>query len=179
MTRRITSLSDPAWQALFTGLQRSWFRLETLQQYDVEYEAREYQEFQQTGRLDPAPGKWQHMISAHKQAGRSLQRVHVLVEPLTAYLRYELAVYTRNARAGEQIGVIPTSPGAWPPGIPKAEDFWLFDDADAWAMIYDAAGRFIAAEQLTSVDDVSRCQQWRESAIAQSMPLADYIRRAA
>jgi hypothetical protein len=179
VTRQITSLDDPRWQALFTGIRTSWFRLETLQRYDVEYEADEFDEFLRTGRLDRAAGPWQHMISAHKRAGRTLQRVHVVVEPLTAYLRYELAAYAHNARAGEDIRVIPTPAGAWPPGLPKNRDFWLFDDADAWAMIYDPAGRFIAAEQLTNANEIARCQQWRDSAVAESMPLADYTQRAA
>jgi hypothetical protein len=175
---RITSLDDPAWLALFTGLQTSWFRLETLQTYDVEYEADEYREFLETRRLDRPAGEWQHMIAAHTRAGRSLQRVHVVVEPLTDYLRYELTAYAHNSRAGEEIRVIATPAGQWPPGVPQGHDFWLFDDADAWAMTYDSAGRFVAAEQLTQVDEIGRCRQSRDCAIRQSVPLEDYTRRS-
>jgi hypothetical protein len=175
----ITSLDDPAWQALFTGLRASWFRLETLQSYDVHYEADEYRAFLKTGRLDRRAGDWQHMIAAHRRAGRSLQRVHVVVEPLTDYLRYELAAYAHNSRAGEEIRILATPAGEWPAGVPQGQDFWLFDDADAWVMAYDPAGRFVAAEQLTDADEIRRCLHSRDCAIRQSMPLEDYSRRSA
>ena len=65
MTDRVTDLNDPTWQQLFTGLQSSWFRLETLQQYDVDYESTEFQDFLRSGVLDREPGEWQNMISHH------------------------------------------------------------------------------------------------------------------
>ena len=37
MTQRITDLNDPRWEALFTDVSQSWFRLETLKVYDVDY----------------------------------------------------------------------------------------------------------------------------------------------
>jgi hypothetical protein len=107
-----------------------------------------------------------------------LQRVHVVVEPLTDYLRYELTAYAHNSCAGEEIRIIATRTGEWPAGVPQGQDFWLFDNADAWAMAYDPVGRFIAAEQMTSADEISRCQRWRDRALAQSMPLAEYTQRA-
>jgi len=179
VTRRFTDLNDPEWQALFTGVRSSWFRLETLQQYEVDYESQEYREFLQTGRLDRDPGDWQHMISEHVRAGRTLQRVHVIEEPLTEYLRYEIAAYHHNGQAGEEIRLLPTSAGSWPAGIPKGRDFWIFDDADVWEMEYDPSGRFLAAEQLTSADDIAACRNWRDRALAMSMPLSDYSRTAA
>lgn len=179
MTARITDLDDPRWQRLFTGLRSSWFRLETLQRYEVAYESMEYQQFLQTGRLVGGSVDWQHMITAHTNAGRKLQRVHVVEEPLTDYLRYEFASYERNARAGEEIRLIPTQPGSWPTGLPQRQDFWLFDDSDAWAMTYDPTGWFIAAEQITQPDEIAGCRQLREIALTQSIPLADYTHRAA
>jgi hypothetical protein len=179
VTRRITDLNDPDWQGLFTGLRSSWFRLETLQQYEVDYESDEYREFLQTGRLDREPGPWQQMISEHTRAGRKLQRVHVVQEPLTDYVRYEFAAYEHNQRAGEEIRLIPTPEEVWPHDLPRGQDFWLFDDADAWAMVYDEAGRFIAAEQVTAPEDIERCRRWRDVALRLSIPLADYTSRAA
>ena len=42
------------------------------------------------------------MLAANHRAGRVQQRVHVVAEPLTAYLRYELTwQYGPNAAAGE------------------------------------------------------------------------------
>lgn len=179
MTDRFTDLDDPGWERLFTGLSESWFRLETLQRYDVDYEDQEFREFLESGTIDPAPGPWQQMITGHTAAGRSLRRVHVVVEPLSDYLRYEFAAYHRNAEAGEDIGIIAVSGDEWPVGLPSNRDFWLFDDADAWDMLYDDAGHFVAAERITNADELEQCRQWRDRAIALATPLSEYTRHAA
>lgn len=179
MSRRFTDLSDPEWQRLFQDLRSSWFRLETLQAYDVEYEAEEFQAFLRTGRADQEPQDWQRMIAAHTRAGRHLQRVHVVQEPLTDYLRYEFTAYEHNARAGEEIRIIPVQNHQWPAGLPEQHDFWLFDDRDAWDMQYDPTGRFLGAKQSDRAEEIEQRRRWRDTALAQSMPLADYIRRAA
>jgi hypothetical protein len=174
VTDRVTDLNDPTWQQLFTGLQSSWFRLETLQQYDVDYESTEFQDFLRSGVLDREPGEWQNMISQHVQQGRRLQRVHVVTEPLSDYVRYEIAAYEHNQRAGEEIRLIPTQGASWPKGLPRDHDYWLFDDRDAWQMVYDPSGRFIAAERVTDPAAIERCRRWRDSALDQSIPLDDY-----
>ena len=69
-----------------------------------------------------------------------MQRVHVVVEPLTAYLRYELA-WSYTPEAGEDIRIIPVQTGQWPAGLPGlGGDFWLFDSARLLRMHYDPAG---------------------------------------
>ena len=118
MTDRFTDLDNDEWMALFAGVQSSWFRLETLQVYDVGYENEEFETFLRTGQLDRDIGPWQQMISTHTHFGRPLRRVHVIEEPLTDYLRYELAAYQHNGRAGEDIRLIPVRHGQWPSDLP-------------------------------------------------------------
>lgn len=171
---RITDLNDPRWEALFTDLTSSWFRLETLQHYAVDYEADEYQEFLRTGSIDRPFGDWQHMVARHTRAGRTLRRVHVVEHPRSAYLDYEIEVYKINARAGEDIRIITTPHGEWPDGLPRGYDYWLFDDNDIWAMEYDSDGEFVAAEQVTDRSQLDQHRHWRERALALATPLADY-----
>jgi hypothetical protein len=177
--RRFTDLTDPGWTVLFENLQSSWFRLETLQVYDVGYEAAEYDEFLRTGQFHRPDDSWQQMIAAHVRAGRQLQRVHVVEEPLTDYLRYELAAYGVNSAAGEEIRLLPVAASDWPTNLPRGEDFWLFDDVAAFAMRYDEAGRFLAAEEVTGPKTLAEYRRRRDAALATSISLADYIRRAA
>lgn len=179
MIQRVTDLNDPRWMSLFTGIKSSWFRLETLQQYAVDYEAEQYREFQRTGVLDHSPGHYQRIVAEHSQAGRSLRRVHIIEHPRTPYLDFEIAVYEINARAGEDIRIIPTVSGEWPSDIPRQRDFWLFDDSDLWVMIYDDQGRFVAAEQITEPNTITQHRRWRDLALAQAIPLADYTLRVA
>ena len=55
------------------------------------------------------------MIKAAVEAGKVFQRVHVVTEPLTDYLRYELGwSYPPNIEAGEDIRILPTQQGRWP-----------------------------------------------------------------
>jgi hypothetical protein len=99
--------------------------------------------------------------------------VHVLEEPLTDYVRYELAAYVPNVDAGEDVRVIAVPRGEWPESVPR-HDFWLFDDDRLWLMDYDACGGFQMASRIHDRDAVAQHRQWRDAALAQSIPLADY-----
>ena len=145
----------------------------------MDYERAEYDRFLAAGQLDRPPGEWQHMIRRHTNAGRRLQRVHVVVEPLTDYLRYELAAYMQNSEAGEDIRLIPVRGDDWPAELPQGDDFWLFDDADVWDMHYDSEGQFLKAIRAASSSRIEQCVRWRDVALAQAVTLADYLRTAA
>lgn len=173
---RITSLDDPAFGCLFTSVQRSWFRLETLQSYDVSYERSEFEAFLEGGTPSTAWSPWEEMIAAHAAAGRHLARVHVITEPLTDYARYELAYYAVSSAAGEEVRLIPVPEGQWPAGVPR-RDFWLFDERDVWLMAYGNDGRFLYAER----GGLSRRKaiRYRDAALAQSIPFSAYTTPAA
>jgi hypothetical protein len=170
-----TDLDNPDWLALFENVEESWFRLETLQAYAVDYEREEFERFLSTGRLEREPGDWQRMIRRHVDAGRSLRRVHVVQEPLTDYLRYEIEAYRQNSAAGEEIRLLPVRSTGWPSGLPEDVDFWLFDDREVWDMHYDDEGRFVKATRSDSASHLDQCRRWRDAALAQSLDLADYL----
>lgn len=98
--------------------------------------------------------------------GRDLARVHVIEEPLSDYIRYELAAYTPNVDAGEDVRVISVARGSWPNGVPR-HDFWLFDDERLWLMEYDPGGTFQATRL---VDDPATVQTHRP--VARHRPFA-------
>ena len=54
--RLIRDIADHEFGALFSGVRRSWFRLETLQRYDVEYERDEFAAFLRGNRHSAEPG---------------------------------------------------------------------------------------------------------------------------
>ena len=173
MGRRITDLT--AVLDLFEGFQESMYRLETLQAYDVAYERARYEAFLTGEPVDPTPGPWQATIRRHRDAGRAVERVHVVVEPLTDYLRYEIATsYRRNITAGEHIAMIPATSGHWPAGVPT-QDYWLFDDRDLWTMRYDPQGQFVAAEQATDPAQIHDAVEGKRAALAAGIPLDTYL----
>jgi len=173
MIERITNLDDVL--DLFEGFETSMYRLEALQVYDVAYERDRYEAFLAGEPVDLAPSSWQNLVRRHRAEGRDVDRVHVVFEPLTEYLRYEMSTaYQRNAAAGERIAIIATAEGSWPAHVPTV-DYWLFDDRDLWIMIYDAQGQFVAAERRTEPTEVQRSVSGKYAALRAAVPLADYL----
>lgn len=169
----------------FPALTSSWFRLETLQAYDVDEEREELEAFLRTGRLDtPGDEEWQAMIRRHVAAGRSLRRVHIVEEPLSDYMRYEIAGYLRNQEAGEDIRLIPVPAGEWPEDLPPlGTDYWLIDDGQpsggAWVMEYDHGGRWLASTYVDDPGTIDDYRRWRDTALDRSVPLNEYLARNA
>jgi hypothetical protein len=173
MGSRITNLA--AVIDLCGQIQESMYRLETLQAYDVAYERAQYAAFLAGEAIDLTPGPWQVSVGRHRSASRAVERVHVVTEPLTDYLRYEMATsYRRNRAAGERIGIIPATPGHWPSDVPT-RDHWLFDDRDLWIMLYDHQGRFIEAERRTDPAEIRNAVVGKQVALTTAIPFDDYL----
>lgn len=179
MSERITDLGSARLARLFSDFEHTAYRLETLQHYDVGYELEPYAAFL-AGKPrpdDPSKGEWTAMIRQSVAAGKVLQRVHAVAEPLTDYLRYELEwSYEPNVAAGEDIRILLMSPGGLS-GLPP-RDYWLFDSRDLWIMEYDSEGRFLHAEQDTDASTVVRHTYWRDAALHHAIPYPDYMHRA-
>jgi hypothetical protein len=171
--RVITDPRSPQFRRLFTDVRQSWFRLETLQRYDATNEREDFAAFLRGEPLDSAPGPWQAMIREHVAAGRQLVRVHVIEEPLSDYIRYELAAYVPNVQAGEDVRLIPVPAGTWPADVPR-HDYWLFDDERLWLMDYSPSGALDAVRLVDDPIAIEQHRRWRDAAIASSIRLADY-----
>jgi hypothetical protein len=184
MGRRIADLDSAEFAALFTSFRHTAYRLETLQQYGVGYEDRSFQAFLagEPPVTDPARDEWTGMIRAAVAAGKTLQRIHLVSEPLSDYLRYELEWWYRpNTEAGDDVRILPEHmvPAGELPVLAALGDYWLFDSSDLWVMRYDSDGRFQHAEQVTDPGAIVTRSYWRDAALHYALPYADYMRRAA
>ena len=179
MGRRIEDVTSAEFDALFTSFKYTAYRLETLQAYDVSYEVEPFQAFM-AGHPRPADSskdQWVGMIKAAVEAGKVFQRVHVVIEPLTAYLRYELGwSYPPNVEAGEDIRILPVKSGRWP--VLPRHDYWLFDSSDLWVMEYTDDGTFRWIERIYDPGMTVRHAYWRDAALHEAIPYRDYIQRA-
>ncbi|MFF0415873.1 DUF6879 family protein [Kitasatospora sp. NPDC004745] len=155
---------------LFETFERTAFRLETLAVYDVDEEREEFADFLAGKGLPPdcADNPW---VRSMTDLGKQVARVHVLRSPLSDYLRYELAAYPGNIKAGESIGIIDTALRQVT-GLPD-HDFWLFDDTRVYRMHYTDTGTFIGAELLPA-DRLPEYQRYRDIALTHAVPFGDY-----
>ena len=108
-------------------------------------------------------------------AKKSMRRVHVVEEPLSDYLRYEMLSYRPNVEAGEDVRILPVTPGRWP-NLPL-DDYWLFDSAELWLMDYDEDGHFTGVVPVTDAVEIVMANHWRDAALHAAVPYADYVRR--
>ncbi|MFC5662290.1 DUF6879 family protein [Kitasatospora misakiensis] len=158
---------------LFASFQRTAFRLETLDLYDVEEEQEEFAAFLAG---EPMPPEWQDnpWVRSMTDLGKTVARVHVLTSPLTDYLRYELSAYPGNITAGETIGIIDRATQQVV-GLPD-HDFWLFDDTEVYRMHYTADGKFVGAEKLPA-EAAPQYRRYSEIAVTHALPFAEYWRQ--
>ncbi len=166
MPDQLISSGAPEFRALFDTFAHSVFRLEALQAYQGARERDLLADFL-AGRprpADPLKADWTSMITANVQAGKSVQRVHVVREPLTDYLRFELTWgYEPNAEAGEDIRVVRVDDD-WPRELPR-HDYWLFDATDLYDMHYDNDGVLLGVEHVTDPAKVVQACAWRDAAL--------------
>ncbi|MGH3983773.1 MAG: DUF6879 family protein [Pseudonocardiaceae bacterium] len=169
----------PDFSVWFRQFRRSCFRLETLQCYRGSGEDDSIQAFLAGRTPQPHPGKqeWMALVGAAVRDGRTMQRVHVVTEPLTDYVRFEVAwSYAHSVSAGEDVRIIPLAEcEPWPADVPL-NDFWLFDDTQLFGMRYGADGTWIGVAHLTDPDAALVACQQREAAMRLAQPWAAYVR---
>jgi hypothetical protein len=155
----------------FAGMfTRSAFRLETLDFYVSEQETEPFRCFMagETQDVTWLHGWWD-LIQEKAAAGATMSRVHVIREPLSDYLRFELGVLNAaSARNGEDVRVLlGASPRSFGP------DFWLLDDLLV-TMIYDPAGNWLAVEVDDDPATVQAHRARRDLLLQQATPLQQY-----
>lgn len=177
MGAKFTSTSDPLFDALFDGAHRDVFRLETLQQYETPSEAEELRRFLagEPSSGSPANQAWCDEVQAGIGRGVAYQRVHVVREPLSDYVRFECARgYPASTAAGEDVRIIALRPGApWPDGVPQ-HDLWLFDGIYRVDVTYDDGGAFVEGEIKDDPDAVAEARRARDVALSLAVPFGSY-----
>lgn len=158
------------------GCRRLVFRLETLQVYRGSGEDEWIAAFER-GAPHPPPepeqDEWEAMIRSMTAAGVLIQRVHVVTEPLTDYLRFELAwAYPPNAAAGEDVSIADATAG-WPMGVAR-HDYWLLDDR-VYDGVYEPDGTWRGVRPQHGQAAIEAAQKSRLAALGAAVPLADFL----
>jgi len=157
---------------LLSSFQRSAFRLETLDRYTIPGEEAWLEAFRCDGSipdLTPETYPWLKLVADATAAGRAVQRIHIVGQPPSEYVRWELGMYRLLAAAGEDIRI--ADRGRHPELGDLGPDFWLFDGAIAAVMRYDPEGRYLGAEV---ADDAAPYLAQRDLALSRSVSLAAF-----
>lgn len=161
----------------FRTVRYTVFRLETLQHYAGSGENEAIAAFERGDREpppDPAEDEYAGMVRTHRAAGKAWQRVHVVREPLSAYLAYELTwEYGPHVAAGEDIHIIDATCG-WPNDVPL-EDFWLFDSRHLFDLRYAPDGTWLGVEPVSDPSSIAKACFVRDAAWQQSIMWADFM----
>jgi hypothetical protein len=177
-TSKLVDPDSPEFLSLFHTFRYSAFRLETLDRYDVPVEEEAVRRFLTSGEVDTTwVQQWLDIVSQATAAGKRMQRVHIMSEPPTDYMRYELAYYPFTVAAGEDVRLLPRAdtvkldlPG---------RDFWLFDSSNAALLRLDKEGKFYGVELSNDPRVIARCCFWRDVALHHAVPFGRYVERDA
>jgi hypothetical protein len=156
------------------------FRLECLQHYAGDEE--ELDEFRRGLPLRERSVRTSPYLRGLAEAtiaGQQWSRIHVVEQPLSDYVRFELASYVGSAAAGEQVMIADRSASRDLDEL--RQDFWLLDEqlpgAVALMMHYTISGAFLGANATSDPDTLAWCRQARFLAASHAVPLNAYIVR--
>jgi hypothetical protein len=163
---------------LLDGFEHTAYRLELLPAYDEASEAAALASFIAGREPDIYPGRrgWLERVRSAREAGKVMQRVHVVAEPLSDYLRYEIGwAYSQSQDAGEDIRILPADQA--PAAITEAVDYWLFDSRTLVRMEYDDRGRLARLDRAAGPDEIVAGCYARDAALHFAIPLSAYAER--
>ena len=164
--RRLETVKPDQFGNLFKTMQTSAFRLEMLDFYTIPGEEEEFRQWKSGQKVPPEGSnqKWIDTVSASVKRGVDFQRVRLVREPVSEYLKFEVAWgYRLNIPAGEKTSCIfYKDKPAFTSQIPILKDFWLFDEERCYLLEYDFVGRFLGLNQVPSDHVAGYCELKKE-----------------
>lgn len=169
-------LSPAEFGALWDTFQHTAFKFEVRDRYNVPSEQESLRRFL-AGQPDPARATrpWLAKMKAATGEGKRIERVRVVSEPNSDYVRWLLAGTPLNTAVGEDIRYLPR-PRAAGLGLP-GHDFALFDSARLVLLNFDSDDRPLRHELVTDPGAVLQHCQWRDAAWHHAVPLEQYSER--
>lgn len=174
----MTTITREELGGLLTRFEHTAYRLELLAAYAEDSEAAALAAFTAGQEPDIYPGKrrWLEKVRAATATGRIMQRVHVVTEPLSPYLQFEIGwSYSLNEGTGEDIRIL--SADRAPAVVMQAGDYWLLDSRTLIRMEYDNRGRLAKINHIRDTDAITEANYTRDAALHHAVPLRQYAER--
>jgi hypothetical protein len=150
------------------------FRLEVRRSYGIPSEDAAFQTF--LAGDDPGAdwlSDWLGGVREKTAAGRRIERVRVVDEPPSNFLRFELSVTPYNLEAGEDIRYLPRG-AAEELALPN-EDFWLFDARTVLILNFNDDDQFSGTKPITDPVKVAPYASAREVAWRNALSYQAYL----
>lgn len=170
-------ITGEAFTDLFRQFEHTAYRLEVRTVYGVPEEDDAFQAFL-AGR-DPGIDwfePWLALMREQTGQGKRVERVRVVDEPPSDYLRFELWGTPHNLAAGEDIRYL-TRTRAASLGLPN-DDTWIFDSRRLAHLNFDDHNRPLGASINEDPADVVRYCAWRDAAWHYAEPFDTYSARS-
>jgi hypothetical protein len=169
----VVRLTREEFQQLFVTFEHTAFRLEVRDFYNVAGEQEDFRRWLAGERVDKAKEavdrrSWLDKMRAAAGEGKRVERVRVVTEPLSDYIRFEMDGTDLNIAAGEDIRYLSRHhPIA--AELPD-HDFWLFDSRQLVLMYFDDQARPLPYELTTDPATVVQHCYWRDAAWHHAVP---------
>ncbi|MFJ7204868.1 DUF6879 family protein [Streptomyces sp. NPDC098789] len=166
-------LDGEEWKQQFADIKVEAWRLETLPQYLVPHEEEDFAAFVAGRPTAPyLSSAYTERVSRQRAEGKHNGRVHIVRQPLSAYLRFEFSrYYDVHVQAGDDIRILDVTDRENP--LADAPDFWMFDRSKVVLMNYETDGRQINRELYEG--DAAPFIEYQRIALAESVPFREYV----
>lgn len=156
----------------FKNFKKYAFRLELLQEYDVEEEKEAIKKFLKSNKIEPDK-EWINIIKKARRRKAIMHRARVIKLPLMDYLKFEIKAYQFNIASGENIYFI------YQEEFDKLNseinyDFWLFDDKIVLKMNYNNKGKFMGFVKIKS--DIDKYIKFKDRLLSIAKPMKELER---
>jgi hypothetical protein len=172
MPQKIPTFAELLAATSFTAL-----HMEMRDHYQVDEEADDMARWRETGvrDVDPTSPGWGPWIAKVRDAtarGVAVQRVRIISEPTSEYIRYEHAGTDMNTLAGEEVRWLPRTQVSdlCLPG----NDFWVFDDRLVRFHYFAGDGQWLYDDLRDEADVIKLCRNSFEAAWERAVPHEDY-----
>lgn len=165
---------DPdAFLRLFSDFSHTAYRLEVRRAYGVLEEDLPYQQY--LGGEDPGLDwfqPWLDLMSEQTGQGKRIERVRIVDEPPSDYLRWEIKNTPHNLRAGEDIRYLMRR-HAKQLDLPDY-DYWVFDSSLLVLLRFDDHDRYLGFQTTEDTGAVVEHLRWRDAAWHHALTFSRY-----
>ncbi|MGF6886029.1 hypothetical protein ABIA39_007458 [Nocardia sp. GAS34] len=177
MRLQVFAESDDPFPELFAHARRRAFHLETQDSYLVGDEDDSLRRFLAGEPALPPPASWRawrELVRTSTERGVAVQRVRVVTEPHSDYVRWLIA--TTNAGDLGAYEDIRWMPRHLAEGGYTLDDWWLFDEDLLAYNLVDAGGNAAGVAVTEDPLTIAVCRSVRDRLWAGAVPHTDYIR---